>query len=306
MKRLHFEVNWHFMRIRKICAAVSMVLVLGSVVLLFTNGLQYGLDFIGGNLLEISSDSPPQAVRDVLKTAGFTEAKVQQFGDKQTLLIRLPGGEQQGSTANTVVTALNSAGITFELLRQEYVGGQVGEELRDQGGLALLLALALVLIYVSFRFQFKFAIGAVIALVHDVVLTLGLFALLQITFDLTVLAAILAIIGYSLNDSIVVADRIRESFIDAKYADKIELIDEALSKIFGRTVNTSLTTLLVLLALAFFGGEGLLPFAIALICGVVVGTYSSLYILCNVLIWQNIDKKDLVPEELEQFQREQQ
>ena len=187
-----------------------------------------------------------------------------------------------------------------ELRRSEFVGGQVGEELRDQGGIALLMALLVVMLYVAFRFQFKFSVGAVVALFHDVVIILGLFSLFQWDFDLTVFAALLAVIGYSLNDTIVVADRIRENFRILRVGDSTEVINVSLNQTLGRTIMTSITTALVLLALMFLGGELIHNFALGLLIGVVVGTYSSIYVAANILLLMNIDREDLIPAELEE------
>jgi preprotein translocase subunit SecF len=274
------------MGLRKIAAGISLVLLLISVASLAMNGLKFGLDFTGGSLIEVGYEQAPELndIRSKLHTAGYEDAIVQTFGSPVDILIRL--GESHdpklGDQVLSVLQADDSQELT--LRRNEYVGAQVGEELREQGGLGLLLALFMVMVYVAFRFQLKFSVGAVAALAHDVLIVLGFFSVLQLDFDLTVLAALLAVIGYSLNDTIVVSDRIRENFRKLRKGSPIEIMNTSLSQTLGRTLVTSLTTLLVLMALAVFGGEMIHGFAIALLVGVCVGTYSSIYVAANVLI----------------------
>ena len=287
-----------FMAGRRIAAAASLVLVTASVALLVIYGLSFGLDFTGGSLVELEFAKEPnlQAVRDVLLSAGFPDAVVQAFGAPTDVVVRL-AQDDAPKAGDAVFSALEQAGFSVELLRSEFVGSAVGEELREQGGLGLLLALGIVMLYVAFRFQFKFSVGAVVALVHDVLIVLGVFALFRLDFDLTVLAAILAVIGYSLNDSIVVADRIRENFRIIRVDDPLKVINTSINQTLSRTLATSATTLLVLLALLAFGGAMIYHFALALTIGVAVGTYSSIYVATNTLLLMNISRDDLmVPE----------
>ncbi len=293
------EKVYNFMGLRKVAAAFSITLLLISVASLAINGLKFGLDFTGGSLIEVGYQQEPDlnAIRDKLQNAGYEDAVVQTFGSPVDVLIRM-GVAHDPKLGDTVLKTLQ-AGETQELTlrRNEYVGAQVGEELREQGGLGMLLALFMVMVYVAFRFQLKFSIGAVTALAHDVLIVLGFFSVLQLDFDLTVLAAILAVIGYSLNDTIVVSDRIRENFRKLRKMDAIEIMNVSLSQTLGRTLVTSLTTLLVLVALAVFGGEMIFGFAVALLVGVFIGTYSSIYVAANILIMLGICKEDLIPPE---------
>ncbi|WP_428033227.1 protein translocase subunit SecF [Amphritea sp.] len=293
------EKIYNFMGLRKIAAAFSITLLLISVASLAINGLKFGLDFTGGSLIEVGYQQEPDlnGIRDKLQQAGYEDAIVQTFGSPVDILIRM-GVAHDPKLGDTVLQTLQS-GETQELTlrRNEYVGAQVGEELREQGGLGMLLALFMVMVYVAFRFQLKFSIGAVTALAHDVLIVLGFFSVLQLDFDLTVLAAILAVIGYSLNDTIVVSDRIRENFRRMRKSEPIEIMNVSLSQTLGRTLVTSLTTLLVLVALAVFGGEMIFGFAVALLVGVFIGTYSSIYVAANILILLGICKEDLIPPE---------
>jgi len=260
-------------------------------------GLKLGLDFTGGSLVEVGYEQAPElnSLRGKLQAAGFNDVVVQTFGAPTDILIRLQA-DHDPKLGDKVLAALQAdSDVAIELRRNEYVGAQVGEELREQGGLGMLLALFMIMIYVAFRFQFKFSVGAVAALAHDVLIVLGFFSLLQLEFDLTVLAAVLAVIGYSLNDTIVVSDRIRENFRKMRKGSPIEIMNASLSQTLSRTIVTSLTTLLVLIALAVFGGEMIHGFAIALLVGVLIGTYSSIYVAANTLILMNISKEDLMP-----------
>ena len=285
-----------FMAWRRLAAGLSIALILASVVSLGVKELSWGLDFTGGTLVEVEyADSADLTViRQTLQSRGYEGAIVVSFGTDRDVLIRLPAGTSDEQGAALLGILQNESEVEVELRRIEFVGPQVGEELREQGGLAMLLALGLVMLYIAFRFQFKFALGAVGALAHDVIIVLGFFSLFDLEFDLTVLAAILAVIGYSLNDTIVVSDRIRQNFRKLRRTDPLEVINQSLSETLGRTLVTSLTTLLVLISLAFVGGEMIHGFALALLVGVFVGTYSSIYVAANLLIALGVSKEDLV------------
>jgi preprotein translocase subunit SecF len=299
MKKTHPSIN--FMAARKPLGWLSLVLVICSVVLLGTRGLSLGLDFTGGTLVEVGAETEVDlsGIRSVLADNDMSDATVQHFGAPTEVLVRVP--PQQGKDASEVgqqtYQMLKEAVPALQLRRVEFVGPQVGDELRDQSGLAMLMALIAMLVYVWFRFSNKFGVSTVAALFHDVLVVLGVFSLVQWQFDLTVLAAILALIGYSLNDSIVVADRIRENFRNTRLSDPVEIINQSINQTFSRTVVTSLTTLLVLVALFLFGGEVMRAFSEALIVGVIVGTYSSIYVASNVLMLMKVDKEDfMLPE----------
>lgn len=283
-----------FMGFRKAASVLSIALIIASIALLAVNGLNLGLDFTGGTSVELEYEQPPglDEVRRTLEEAGYEQFVVQNFGSDTTVLVRLAQADDD-SLADTIVDALAADGDALELVSSEFVGSQVGDELKEDSGLGLLIALAVVLIYVGMRFQFKFGIAAVVPLAHDVIIVLGVFALFQWTFDLTVLAALLAVIGYSLNDTIVVADRIRENFRKMRVDDPERVINESIHQTISRTINTSGTTLVVLLALYFLGGEAINNFALALIIGVVVGTYSSIYVSANLLVAFNVTRDDL-------------
>ena len=286
----------NFMGQRKLAFLFSGILILLSLGSLAIRQLNWGLDFTGGTLVEVhySDTADLTAVRDILATEGYEGAIVVSFGTDRDVLIRLPLGysDEQGVTLLGKLQEAYEG--TVELRRIEFVGPQVGDELREQGGLALLLALGLVMLYIGFRFQFKFAVGAVAALIHDVIITLGFFSITGMEFDLTVLAALLAVIGYSLNDTIVVFDRIRENFRKLRRAEPAEVINISITETLDRTLVTSGTTLLVLIALALLGGEMINGFAIALIVGIVIGTYSSIYVAANVLLMMGVSKEDLM------------
>ncbi|MCL6415880.1 protein translocase subunit SecF [Aestuariirhabdus sp. Z084] len=291
----------NFMGARMLAVAISAVLVLGSIATLGVNGLQFGLDFTGGTLVELGYDRAAdlQKIRDDLAAAGFEDTVVQDYGSASDVLIRMPGDDPK--LGDSVVDSLQASyDGKIDLRRVEFVGPQVGEELREQGGLGMLLALLLVMVYIAVRFQYKFAVGAVVALAHDVIIVLGMFSLLGIGFDLTVLAAVLSVIGYSLNDTIVVSDRIRENFRKMRKGSETDIINSSLTQTFGRTVVTSLTTMLVLVALFYFGGEMIHGFALALIIGVGVGTYSSIYVAANILLFMDITREDLLPPQKEE------
>ncbi len=287
----------NFMGWRKIAAAFSVLLLLASIGSLAVNGLQFGLDFTGGTQIEVGY---PQAadlasVREKLSGAGFEGAVVVYFGAETDVLIRLQRGFEPGLGDQILAALQQGEAGAIELRRVEFVGPQVGEELRDEGGIGMLFALVVVMGYVAMRFQYKFSIGAVAALIHDVIIVLGIFSIAHLEFDLTVLAAVLAVIGYSLNDTIVVADRIRENFRKLRGEEPLDVINISLSQTLGRTLITSLTTILVLVALFYFGGELIHGFATALLIGVFVGTYSSIYVASNILLLMHISKEDLMP-----------
>lgn len=289
---------YNFMGPRRILVAISIIMLLISIGSLAINGLKFGLDFTGGSLVEIGYEEPADLskVRQTLEQAGYPDVTVQTFGAATDVLIRL-GEAHDPKLGDNILAKLQEAdqGQTLSLRRNEFVGSQVGEELREQGGLGMLLALAMIMVYLAFRFQMKFSLGAVLALAHDVLIVLGFFSLLQLEFDLTVLAAILAVIGYSLNDTIVVYDRIRENFRVMRTAAPIEVINHSLSQTLSRTLMTSFTTLLVLIALAVFGGSTIFGFAVALLAGIVVGTYSSIYVAANLLLLLKVSREDLIP-----------
>ena len=289
---------YNFMGLRKYALAFSIFLLLSSLISLSIQGLQLGLDFTGGTQVEVGYQVPAEVekLRGQLESNGFEKPIVVHFGSDRDVLIRLQGKPEQG-LSDLVYKALQSHGETVELRRVDYVGPQIGEELREDGGLGMLAALIMVMLYIAMRFQLKFSIGAVLALAHDVIITLGFFSLTQLEFDLTVLAALLAVIGYSLNDTIVVSDRIRENFRKIRETAAAEIINESLSQTLWRTLNTSFTTMLVLISLFFLGGELIHNFAIALMVGVTIGTYSSIYVAATVMLTMNIDREDLlVPE----------
>jgi len=284
-----------FMGLRKLASILSIALVVASIVVLSVRGLNLGMDFTGGTSVEFEYAQAPalEEVRATLEAAGYDQFVVQNFGSDTTVLVRLAeSGNAQ--LAKEVTDALRVHGDNLELVSSEFIGSQVGEELREESGLGLLLALIVVLVYVGMRFQFKFGIASVLPLAHDVIITLGVFALFQWTFDLTVLAALLAVIGYSLNDTIVVADRIRENFRRMREGDAGVIINQSINETLTRTINTSGTTLVVLIALYLFGGEAINNFAIALIIGVVVGTYSSIYVSANLLMVLGVSREDLM------------
>jgi preprotein translocase subunit SecF len=283
------------MGIRKIAVVLSAIMLTVSSWSLFSQGLVLGLDFSGGTQIEVGYQQPADVaeLRAKLESAGFDSPVVVHFGAETEVLIRMQGTPDEG-LADRVYSALQSDGDQVDLRRVDFVGPQIGEELRDDGGLGMLLALAIVMLYVAIRFQFKFSVGAVLALAHDVIITLGVFSLSRLEFDLTVLAAVLAVVGYSLNDTIVVSDRIRENFRKIRKASPVEVINESLSQTLWRTINTSATTMLVLLALFFFGGELIHNFSIALMVGVGIGTYSSIYVAATVMLAMNIDREDLL------------
>jgi len=294
-----------FMKWRTPTTVFSVILILVSIGSLVINGMQFGMDFTGGTQIQVSYSEPQdlEEVRGIVRNIGFQNFEVVNFRTDQDVQIRI---QETGSADVDQREAAQATDIVLEALRANtsaeievlgtgFIGSQVGEELREQGGLGMLVALIMIMIYIAIRFQFKFSVGAVAALAHDVIITLGFFSLFKIDFDLTVMAAVLAVIGYSLNDTIVVSDRIRENFRLLRKTEPEELINISITQTFSRTIITSLTTLLVLLALFIFGGEMIHGFATALIVGVLIGTYSSVYVAAEGLLYMHITKEDLMP-----------
>ena len=285
----------NFMAFRRWAQVISFFLVVASIASLSMNGLKLGLDFTGGTLVEVSysQEADLSSIRKQLEDANYDNALVINFGSEEDVLVRLPQSKSSQLGDEILATLRQDYDGDIDLQRIEFVGPQVGEELREQGGLGLLTALICVMIYVTFRFQYKFSIAAVAALIHDVLITLGIFSIFQWDFDLTVLAALLAVIGYSLNDTIVVSDRIRENFRIVRKSSPVDIINRSLNQTLGRTVMTSATTLLVLFSLFIFGGDIIHGFATGLIIGVIVGTYSSVFVAANILLSLDISQDDL-------------
>ena len=291
--------NIPFMRFRIMASIFSLSLLVISVASLGLRGLNFGLDFSGGTLIEVSYEQAADLskVRDLMTNNGFDDFQVVNFGSNSDVLIKVADKDGNSQLGDIIFNFLQEADSKTELKRIEFVGPQIGSELRDQGGLGMLVALGMILLYVAFRFQYKFALGAVAALAHDVLIILGLFSIFAWDFDLTVLAALLAVIGYSLNDTIVVSDRIRENFRGERGFEPEEIVNRSLNQTLSRTLITSFTTLLVLFALFFFGGEMIRGFSQALIIGVLVGTYSSIYVVANMLLALSITQDDMaIPE----------
>ena len=294
------------MGVRKIAAAISAVLVVVSIISLVINSLEFGLDFTSGTSVRLNyADTiDMDEVNGVLQTNGYEDAVVVSFGSDRDIRIILPVDEsvavedqaaqavEIGATIATVLSSTSDSQIS--LLGSDYVSAKVGEELAEQGGLGMLVALGIIMVYIAVRFQFKFSVGAVVALAHDLIITLGIFSVFSMEFNLNTLAAMLAIIGYSLNDTIVVSDRIRENFRRMRKGTPIELVNRSLNQTLSRTMITSFTTLLVLFSILFIGGDSTQGFAIALIIGVLVGTYSSIYIASNIIIYMNVTREDLM------------
>ncbi|GHB79146.1 protein-export membrane protein SecF [Psychrosphaera saromensis] len=304
MQLLNLQDTIKFMSIRRFTLAFSLLLIIGSLASFATKGINWGLDFTGGSLIEVSfaESADLQKIRSVMDEEGFRDATVQNFGSSKDVLIRMAPLENAGKTTadskmvgDRIMKSLTAMDDTATMRRIEFVGPSVGSELREQGGLAMLTALICILIYVAMRFEWRFAVGSVSALAHDVIITVGLFSVLGIEFDLTVLAAVLAVIGYSLNDTIVVSDRIRENFLKMRQGDSEEIIDTSLTQTLNRTMVTSITTALVLVALLLVGGELIKGFATALLFGVVIGTYSSIYVASSIALGLGISKEDLMP-----------
>ena len=297
------DKNIDFLGKSKLAAGFSILLVVISIGSFFVRGMNLGLDFSGGTLIEVGYPQSAELneVRSILADAGYQEAVVQHFGTSKDVLIKVAPRESLSSAelSSDILRALKKSQDGVEVRRVEYVGPQIGDELREDGGLALLFALIGILIYVALRFEYRFALGAVLALIHDVTITLGLFSVFQLEFDLTVLAAILAVIGYSLNDTIVVFDRIRENFRRIRKSTTLDVINQSLNQTLSRTLMTSFTTLLVVFALFFFGGELIHGFATALMFGIIIGTYSSIYVASALIQAMGVSKADLMPLEKE-------
>jgi preprotein translocase subunit SecF len=295
----HHKPMIKFMNKSKIAMAFSLTLIIISLVSLATRGLNLGIDFTGGYLIEAGykTDVNLDEVRTALSDAAFKDAQVQNYGSSKDIIVRIAPRDDinKATIGDNVLTILKTTSTEDVVMRRvEFVGPQVGDELRDEGGIALLVALIGILIYISFRFQLKSALGAILALIHDVIITVGVFSLFQIEFDLTVLAAILAVIGYSLNDTVVVLDRIRETFRSMRKTPATEILDISINETLSRTLMTSFTTLLVLFALYFLGGEIIHGFALALLVGIFIGTYSSIYIASSSLILMKIHRQDFL------------
>jgi len=325
MEILNKEANINFLGKRKLAMVVSAVLLVMCIVAIFARGMNFGLDFTGGTLVEVGYDSAVEieTVRGHLNDAGFDDAVVQHFGTSKDVLIRLPSevkveSQKASEISSSVMAALRApsgeevldqadagaqqctqggvaADCQLQMRRVEFVGPQVGDELKNQGALAMLYAMIGILIYVGFRFKWHFAIGSVIALVHDVLITVGLFAIFQFEFSLAVLAAVLAVVGYSLNDTIVVYDRIRENFVKMRKGDRVTVINRSINQTLPRTILTSFTTFIVVMALLLLGGEVIRGFSIALLIGVIVGTYSSIFVASPVILMLGISREDMIP-----------
>lgn len=297
-----YNTNIDFLRWRKLAMIWSVTVLLIAIIALLVRGMNLGLDFTGGTVLEVQYPQPveiPQ-IRDTLAKAGFADAQTQHFGTSRDVLIRIPPHDEQTNAAtlsNTILHALQVAegGAGASLARAEFVGPQVGQELIEQGGLAALGALAGILVYVIFRFEWRLALGTIAATVHDVLFTVGWFSLFQIEFDLTVLAAVLAVIGYSVNDTVVVLDRIRENFRKRRKGSALEIMNLSINETLSRTIMTSFVTLLSVIVMFFFGGTVMRGFSIAMIIGIVVGTYSSIYIASATALYLGISREDLLP-----------
>ena len=303
MKLIKEKLNIDFMSKRKLAAVFSITLIVASIASLVIQGLNFGVDFTGGTLVEVGYQEAVEleSIRSALAASEFGEATVQYFGSANDVLIRVAPreGVNTAEISGAILELLRAGGQSVEMRRVEFVGPQVGEELTEDGGLAMIYALLGILIYVALRFQMRFSVGAIAALVHDVAITIGIFSALQMDFDLTVLAALLAVIGYSLNDTIVVFDRIRENFHKMRKVNPIEVVNASLNQTLSRTIMTSLTTLLVLVTLFLVGGEIIHGFSAALIIGVLVGTYSSIFVASPVTLALGIKKEDLMPVEKE-------
>jgi preprotein translocase subunit SecF len=294
------KTAYPFMAKRRRWYVVSAILILGSLAALATRGINFGIDFTGGVVLEVSFPAAAnlEQVRDSLEEAGYGSAVVQSFGTSRDVLVRLPPAEKDADTGEIgrrVLAAIQASNPGVELRRTEVVGGQVGSELAEKGALAVLFTFVLIMIYVALRFQWKLGVGAIVAALHDPVIILGFFAATQMTFDLPALAAILAVIGYSLNDTVVVFDRIRERFLSMRKGTSEQVIDASINETLSRTIMTSVTTMLTVLALLFFGGEILRGFSTALTIGIVIGTYSSIYIASALALDLKLTARDLLP-----------
>lgn len=300
----NFKNTINFLSARRITTTISIVLMIFSLVSITSKGFNLGIDFTGGFQIEIRYLQPPKIedVRNHLSSAGFNDAIVQNSGSATDIMIRIAPREgfDSRTVGKLIIENLSQSSNPAELMSSEYVSAQVGEELTEQGGLAMIFALIMIMIYIVFRFQWKFSIGAVLALIHDVLITVGVFSFFQITFDLAVLAAILAVVGYSLNDTIVIFDRIRENFRSMRRAETLDILNSSITQTISRTMITSSTTLLVLLALYIMGGQSLQGFSLALIVGVLIGTYSSIFIASISIFYLDISTSDLLPSKREE------
>lgn len=303
MQILNKETNIDFLKLRKFAMVLSILLIVGSITSFFTKGLNYGLDFTGGTLIEVGyeQDADIPNIHNQLEAIEIKGAVVQNFGSAQVVQIRMPQQDhiENAKVGDEVLAALRSGGLEVTKRDQSFVGPVIGEELKEKGGLAMIVALICIMIYVALRFEWKFSVGSVIALAHDVTIIVGFFSITAVEFDLTVLAALLAVIGYSLNDTIVVFDRIRENFLRMRKGSSEEVVNTSLNQTLSRTLMTSITTLLVLLALFFYGGQTIHSFAEALIVGVFIGTYSSIYVASPIALLLGVKKEDLMPPEVE-------
>jgi preprotein translocase subunit SecF len=303
---MHFskgKLSIDFMGKRNMAFILSTILLVISITALVVRGLNFGIDFTGGTLIEVGYPDAVELdpIRTALTDAGFDNAQVQHFGSSRDVLVRIAPqvDKESAQLSEEVIAGLQEQNDAVNMRRVEYVGPQVGEDLTEQGALAMIYALIGILIYIMVRFQWRFAPGAVLALVHDVLIIIGVFAVFQFDFDLTVMAALLAVIGYSLNDTIVVFDRIRENFRRIRKASPIDIVNTSLNQTISRTLMTSITTLLVLVSLFVFGGEVMFGFSLALIVGVVVGTYSSIYVASAASLALGVTKADLMPAKVE-------
>jgi len=301
---LIFKKTVNFLSVRRITTTLSIVLMIFSLVSIMSKGLNPGIDFTGGFQVEVSYQQSPEieSIRNNLSAAGFNDAIVQNSGSATDIMIRIAPREGLDSrtVGKLIIDNLNQSSNSVELMSSEYVSAQVGEELTEQGGLAMVFALIMIMIYIVFRFQWKFSIGAVMALIHDVLITIGVFSIFQITFDLAVLAAILAVVGYSLNDTIVIFDRIRENFRSMRRAETLDILNSSITQTISRTMITSSTTLMVLLSLYIMGGQSLQGFSLALIIGVLIGTYSSIFIASTSIFYLDISTSDLLSSKREE------
>ena len=300
----NFKNTINFLSARRITTTISIVLMIFSLVSITSKGFNLGIDFTGGFQIEIRYLQPPKIedVRNHLSSGGFNDAIVQNSGSATDIMIRIAPREgfDSRTVGKLIIENLSQSSNPAELMSSEYVSAQVGEELTEQGGLAMIFALIMIMIYIVFRFQWKFSIGAVMALIHDVLITVGVFSFFQINFDLAVLAAILAVVGYSLNDTIVIFDRIRENFRSMRRAETLDILNSSITQTISRTMITSSTTLLVLLALYSMGGQSLQGFSLALIVGVLIGTYSSIFIASISIFYLDISTSDLLPSKREE------
>lgn len=299
MEFFHKKTNINFMKIRGITAVISILMILISFAVLFTKGINWGLDFTGGIVIELGykQDAPLANIREKLRSSEYPDAVVQSFGSPKDVIVRLAPRDNidEKSVASNLINILQADGTQLELKRVDVIGAQVGKELAEQGGLAILIALIAIMIYIAMRFEMRFAIASAVSLAHDPILILGIFSLYQIEFDLTTLAAMLAVIGYSLNDTIVVFDRVKENFIKIRKTAAVDLVNLAINQTLSRTIMTSGLTLLVVIALLIYGGPTLFGFSLALLIGIIVGTYSSIYVSGATAVALGLKRSDLLP-----------